>query len=497
MAAFPSSIINPNYAFSFPAGLRLATLAAQAAQTSDVCLQDSTYRLMEWNLLKLEAPLGPLNLSEIMDGVEQQVFHEKGTLIGNVDELFKRFAEKLRPNFDTTCSSGEVLKVSQLHLTALQTRLETVENNALEMIWDQRLLGTLTQQGAFAHIAAPLGSTEIRTWLNDPANAARIQGIRELDLRGLNLKTLPCEIGFFTGLQSLDLSHNQLNYLPKTIGNLTNLRIIDLSYNQLRELPETIGNLRTLRNLSLSINQLRELPETIGNLTNLRILDLCENYLISVPETIGNLKFLMSLFLDGNQLSVLPELVGKLQALNWLSVSINPLILVSDKGALAIKYNQAYTAHLEEAKQYTPQSPLAMLFRSIGFNLPDEVIQQAYRDLSVEMQQRIVASVEQEALTSLRASSSSPASGASSSSASSSSESSIDLFAEMGLFARSVRRAAYDLYDSLEQERKDLVHYHIWDLAGRPQTDDPNWGKNHVFDHALRFTDALERATRG
>jgi hypothetical protein len=495
MAAFSAQTINPNYAFSFPAGLRLATLAAQAAQTNDVCLQDSTYRLLEWNRLKLEAPLGPLNLSEIMDGVEQQVFHEKGTLIGNVDELFKRFAEKLRPNFDTTCSPGEVLKVSQMHLTALQTRLEVFENNALEMIWDQRLLGTLTQQGAFAHIAAPVGSTEIRAWLNDSANAGRIQGIRELDLRGLNLKTLPCEIGFFTGLQCLNLSHNQLNYLPKTIGNLTDLRILDLSYNQLKELPETIGNLRTLRNLSLSINQLRELPETIGNLTNLRILDLCENYLISLPETIGNLKFLMSLFLDGNQLSVLPELVGKLQALNWLSVSINPLILVSDKGALAIKYNQAYAAHLEEAKQYTPQSPLAMLFRSIGFNLPEEAVQEAYRDLSVEMQQRIVTSVGQEAPSSLQEPSSSPASGASSSSASSSSESSIDLFADMGLFARSVRRAAYDLYNSLEQERKDLVHYHIWDLAGRPQTDDPNWGKNHVFDHALRFTDALERAT--
>ncbi|MBS0607282.1 MAG: leucine-rich repeat domain-containing protein [Parachlamydiales bacterium] len=496
MTAFPQSISNSNQTFTFPTGLRLATLAAQAAQTGDVCLEDSTYRLFEWNRLKAEAPLGPLHLSEIMDGVELQVFHEKGTLIGNVDELFKRFAEKIRPNFDTTCSPGEVLKVSQVHLTALQTRLQAVENKALEMIWDQRLLGTLTQQGAFAQMAAPVGSTAIRAWLTDAANAARILEIRELDLRDLNLKTLPCEIGFFTGLQILNLSHNELSYLPKTIGNLTDLRILDLSYNQLREIPETIGNLRTLRNLSLSINQLRELPETIGNLTDLRILDLCENCLISLPETIGNLKLLRSLFLDGNQLSVLPELVGKLQALNWLSVSINPLILVSDKGALAIKFNQAYSAHLEEAKQYTPQSPLAMLFRSIGFNQPDEAVQQAYRDLSVEMQKRIVASVEQEAPSFLQALSSSFASGTSSSSASSSSESSIDLFADMGLFARSVRRAAYDLYDSLEQERKDLVHYHIWDLAGRPETDDPNWGAAHVFDHALRFTDALERAIR-
>ena len=179
MAAFSPLITNSNQAFTFPAGLRLATLAAQAAQTGDICLEDSTYRLFEWNRLKAEAPLGPLSLSEIMDGVELQVVDEKGTLIGNVDELFKRFAEKIRPNFEITCTPGEVLKVSQVHLAALQERLQVVENRALEMIWDQRLLGTLTQQGAFAHTAAPVGSTAIRAWLNDSANAARIQGIRD------------------------------------------------------------------------------------------------------------------------------------------------------------------------------------------------------------------------------------------------------------------------------------------------------------------------------
>lgn len=64
----------------------------------------------------------------------------------------------------------------------------------------------------------------------------------------------------------------------------------------------------------------------------------------------------------------------------------------------------------------------------------------------------------------------------------------------MELLVRSVHKATRGLYDSLVKEQKELVHWHIWDLAGRPEGD-PNWGQNHVFDHALRFADALIRAT--
>jgi len=65
------------------------------------------------------------------------------------------------------------------------------------------------------------------------------------------------------------------------------------------------------------------------------------------------------------------------------------------------------------------------------------------------------------------------------------------------LFERfSVRKAAFDRFESLAPDQKNGVYYHVWDLAGRPETDDPQWGERHAFEHALRFTDALERATQ-
>jgi hypothetical protein len=170
-------------------------------------------------------------------------------------------------------------------------------------------------------------------------------------------------------------------------------------------------------------------------------------------------------------------------------------MLVSDKERNKIADYQTYFALLEPLKKYTPQSPLATLFHAIIFNKPAEAIQQAFAQLSPEMQHRIAVLVAQNPTYS------GPdlSKAASSSSASSSSDPSLsqdNLFNDMGLFARSVRRAAFDLFESLISDQKNGVYYHVWDLAGRPETDGPQWGEHHVFDHVLRFTDALQRATQ-
>ncbi|MBS0653670.1 MAG: leucine-rich repeat domain-containing protein [Verrucomicrobia bacterium] len=542
MAAFPPSSINPNQTFIFPKDLRLATLAAQVPQPDDMKFADSTYRLFEWNRLKTDAPSGPLNLPEIMAQVEQEVVKETGALAGNVNELFQRFAEKLRPDFEATCSTEEAFGMSQLHLTALQARLQVhYENQALETIWNQGLLPIFTQRGAFENIVAPVGVPAIREWLNDPENAQRIQEVRTLYLSSLNLKVLPSEIKLFLGLEELILDNNQLTVLPESIGDLQSLLILNLSNNHLsslpnsfqclgqienlhlfnnklrvlpdwfgkfqdletldlhnnllRDLPESIGDLEGLQELYLGYNELSDLPESIRGLSSLWRLDLQNNQLTNLPYSIVDLKALQELYLNDNQLTALPEEFGNLTNLEIFDYSGNPLMLIFDKEEISIDGSEAYAVRLNELKKYTPQSPLAILFKTIGFNKPVETVQKAYQGLSFEMQQRIVASTQNRS-TEQETASSSFASSTSSSSSSSSSESHVDLFADMGLFARSVRQAAYDLYDSLGQEQKDLVHHHIWDLAGRPETDDPNWGGNHVFDHVLRFTDALERATR-
>lgn len=328
-----------------------------------------------------------------------------------------------------------------------------------------------------------------------PESFGNLCNLRELSLVRSYLSSLPESFGNLSNLTKLELSNNKLSSLPESVRNLTNLTSLELSRNELRSLPEGLGNLTELTGLYLNNNELRSLPEGLGNLTKLTGLYLRNNQLSVLPKAFGNLTNLTSLVLSENQLSFLPKSFDKLTKLTDLFLDRNRWLLVSDKEVLSIQSYGIYAARLELLKKYVPQSPLASLFKSIGFNEPVERVQQAYEGLSERMQQSIAALAAQNQTDeySIMISSSS---NAASSSLSSSNTSSIDLFADMGLFARSVRKAAYDLYNSLEKKQKDLAHWRIWDLAGRTEPGDSNWGENHAFDHMLRFADALDLATR-
>jgi len=508
MAPFPP-ISRTNY---FPNHGNLFNLLLQTNP------DDNQLRFMGWENLKQRAPIGLLNIPEMMQQVEQQFLNNKEPLVDNAHQLFARFTELLRSEIRITQLPGEVFQVTEADLITLQARLpKHYEDEALQIIWNQSLVGIFNQQGAFLHVARPNGVQEIRAWLNDPANIERIQQVTHLNFSYSGLKVLPSEIGLFTGLHQLSLSNNQLSYLPDSFGNLRALTELYLSNNRLSYLPDSFGNLQALRWLYLSNNRLSYLPDSFGNLQALNQLHLYNNQLSYLPESLGDLQALTWLDLYNNRLSYLPESLGKLQALNQLhldnnqlsylpdsfsnlralnSVSLdhNPLMLVSDKERDKIKSCRTYLDLLEPLKKYTPQSPLATLFHAIIFNKSAETIQQAYAQLSPEMQQRIAELANPDPNSSGSAQSTAASSSAASSS-SGPSPSQDSLFTDMGLFARSVRKATYALYDSLGLDQKNLVHYHIWDLAGRPETDDPQWGEHHAFDDVLRFVDALERAT--
>ncbi|MBS0607188.1 MAG: leucine-rich repeat domain-containing protein, partial [Verrucomicrobia bacterium] len=391
-----------------------------------------------------------------------------------------------------------------------------------------------------------------------PDSFGNLQALRWLSLSDNQLSSLPDSFGNLQALRWLYLSDNQLSYLPESLGNLQALNQLHLYNNQLSYLPESLGNLQALTYLHLSHNQLSYLPKSLGNLQALTELHLYNNQLSYLPESLGNLQALTGLSLSNNQLSYLPDSFGNLSALTRLFLNGNPSMLFSDKERNKIWDSRTYLALLESQKKYTPQCPLATLFHAIISNKSVDEIQQAYNQLSWEMQERIVALARQDlngsrsvqptaassssdpspnqddlfvanllytiisnkpieeiqqaygllsqemqqqvadvASEDLNGSQSPQSTAASSSSSSSSSDPSPsqgDLFADMGLFARSVRKATDGLYDSLGLDQKNLVHYHIWDLAGRPETDDPQWGEHHAFDHGLRFVDALERA---
>ena len=153
----------------------------------------------------------------------------------------------------------------------------------------------------------------------------------KLRLSGLELETLPAEIGNLTNMQCLHLLNNQLRELPVEIGNLTNLVILDFKKNKLKTLPVEIGKLTNLRMLSLDDNQLTSV-EGIEQLTNLGGLSLANNQLTSV-EGVGQLTNLTYLSLSNNQLTSV-EGVEKLTNLTGLFLSNNQLTSVEGVGKL-------------------------------------------------------------------------------------------------------------------------------------------------------------------
>jgi len=131
-----------------------------------------------------------------------------------------------------------------------------------------------------------------------------------LYLEGLELGSIPPEIGCLTNLTYLGLYSNQLTGLiPPEIGNLTNLTYLSLWDNQLSgEIPLSITELTNLTYLNLVYNQLTgEILSEIGSMTNLTLLGLAYNDLTGeIPSEVCALiesnNLTMSWILDGNNL---------------------------------------------------------------------------------------------------------------------------------------------------------------------------------------------------
>ncbi|MEG3638851.1 leucine-rich repeat domain-containing protein [Magnetococcus sp. PR-3] len=147
---------------------------------------------------------------------------------------------------------------------------------------------------------------------------ARQQGLKALDLSGLELTDLPDEIGLCSNLESLDLSDNRLTTLPVALGHLDRLQLLDLRDNQLTDLPENLVKLQRLAFLRMGNNRFSTLPMVVCRLSGLRRLVLRGNHLASLPPELAGLSHLQELALHDNRLSTLPENMDQLGHLETL-----------------------------------------------------------------------------------------------------------------------------------------------------------------------------------
>ncbi len=158
-----------------------------------------------------------------------------------------------------------------------------------------------------------------------PTEIAKLQNLKNLQLKSCQIGSLPAQIGELNKLTTLNLGSNKLITLPSQIGELNKLTTLNLEFNQLEELPAQIGELKNLTTLDLSNNKLTSLPAQIGELKNLTTLNLDYNQLTSLPAQIGELKNLTELNLYGNKLTYLPAQIGELKKLTTLYLSDNKL----------------------------------------------------------------------------------------------------------------------------------------------------------------------------
>lgn len=195
--------------------------------------------------------------------------------------------------------------------------------------------------GATLHLQTGRPSTrdEVERILQDRglANGATYDEhglLKNLNLGGLGLTSLPGSFGQLRVGGDLNLIDNDLTSLPESFGQLRVEGDLDLAINGLRSLPESFGQLRVggslyvgsnpLTSLPESFSQLRvggdlglgvsltRLPESFGQLRVGGDLELSYNELTSLPKSFGLLRVGGDLLLDNNQLTTLPEGFGQL-----------------------------------------------------------------------------------------------------------------------------------------------------------------------------------------
>jgi len=172
-----------------------------------------------------------------------------------------------------------------------------------------------------------LSNNQIRTL---PESMTELRSLTHLYLRNnlLGDNDLPKDFGTMrVTLRDLDLSGNKLTTVPPSLLTLHGLRNLYVGGNDITHLPRGIKEFRKLRVFYLGGNKLRTIPDEISQLGHLIALILADNRLECLPEAICDLKRLQCLRLHHNRLTTLPHNLVQVESLRELSLRDNPLVV--------------------------------------------------------------------------------------------------------------------------------------------------------------------------
>lgn len=108
--------------------------------------------------------------------------------------------------------------------------------------------------------------------------------LKELDLYDNKLRSIPTALSKLTQLEKLYLSKNAIQTLPSALSQLSNLKEIKLDEGRLKRFPEVLLRLKNLENISLENNNIEFVPPAVAKLKNLKLFDVRENPVVNIPK---------------------------------------------------------------------------------------------------------------------------------------------------------------------------------------------------------------------
>lgn len=180
---------------------------------------------------------------------------------------------------------------------------------------------------------------------------ANFNNLKNLNIAGLGLSSVPSKITAFVNLENLTLDNNSLSangfnslsalsqlkslslsgngliQIPAQVLQLTGLTSLDLSHNNIpAEKLASLANLLNLQWLSLEGNQLTQIPSQLAQMRNLQTLNLGRNNISGNLSALTGLPKLQQLFLNNNNFSGnFPQELSAMPQLMMLNLNSNRL----------------------------------------------------------------------------------------------------------------------------------------------------------------------------
>lgn len=137
--------------------------------------------------------------------------------------------------------------------------------------------------------------------LEELANASE-DSVIAIDLKKMNLTSLPEEIYRFKNLQYLNLSKNRLSDLSG-LTTFKQLKYLNIEKNKLPYFPIAVCQLYEIETLILNRNAFETIPPCIEYCQKLKVLDIWGTFVTGLPEEMTRIKTLEYIDFSGIQIN--------------------------------------------------------------------------------------------------------------------------------------------------------------------------------------------------